>query len=370
MKYPPGSTASVRVFTRGCDSIQPDSIVDKIDPKYYCARPGAVVFVYVIAWLQTRGFTSIGEVDLRKQDSRGCGFLALALVPFAVGLVLWAGFQTARAEEAGSQTEKAGSQEKLPEDLPDRFMIRGGYAYVFNADTTFAVNGSSGVGVLVDFNRTLKGERQDTAWRIDSLYRFNKKHSIGFSYYDVSRSGNAQLTADVVIDEITYAAGAQVTSGLDIGMYRFLYNYSFHHDEKVELAGSIGLYFADIRLGLDGNITCTGSSSCTGLPQRARAATSNLTVPLPSIGFVVNYNFTPRLQAQARFDWFYIDVDQFKGNMNEIYLGLEYRLFKHFAVGGAFDRLDVRVDYAPNSGAGFFVQNDWNMLYAFGALYF
>jgi hypothetical protein len=321
--------------------------------------------VYVIAWLQVRGFTSIGEVDLRKQDSRGCGFLALALVPFAVGLVLCAGFQTAQAEEAGSQAEKAGPQESLP----DRFMIRGGYAYVFNADTTFAVNGSSGVGALVDFSKVFNGERDDSAWRIDSLFRFNPKHSIGFGYYDVRRSGNRQLTADVTVDEITYAAGAQVTSELNIAMYRFFYNYSFHHDEKVELAGSVGLYFADIGLGLAGDFTCTGGSGCSGLPQTARAATSNLIAPLPSIGFLVNYKFTPRLQGQARFDWFYIETDQFKGKMNEIYLGLEYRLFKHFAVGAAYDRLDVSVDYAPNSGAGFFVHNDWNMLYMFGTLY-
>lgn len=310
---------------------------------------------------------------MRKRDSSGCGFLALAVLPFAVGLVLCAGFQTAQADEVGSQGEKAGSQaEKVgsQEDLPDRFMIRGGYAYVFNADTTFAVNGSGGVGALVDFSKVFNGDREDSAWRIDSLYRFNPKHSIGFGYYDVSRSGNRQLTADVTVDEITYLAGAQVTSELDIAMYRFFYNYSFHHDEKVELAGSVGLYFADIGLGLAGDFTCAGAPGCSGSSQTSRAATSNLTVPLPSVGILVNYNFTPRLKAQARFDWFYIEVDQFKGNMNEVYLGLEYRLFKHFAVGAAYDRLDVRVDYAPNSGSGFFVHNDWNMLYMFGALYF
>jgi hypothetical protein len=310
---------------------------------------------------------------MRKLGSSGCGFLALALVPFAVGLVLCAGFQTAQAEEAGSQAEEAGSQTEKAgsqEDLPDRFMIRGGYAYVFNADTTFAINGSAGAGALVDYGRVFNGEREDSAWRIDSLYRFNPKHSIGFSYYDVNRRGSRQLTADLVIDEITYAAGAQVTSELDIAMYRFLYNYSFHHDEKVELAGSVGLYFADIGLGLSADFTCIGSPSCTGLPRTAGAATSNLTVPLPSLGFVANYKFTPRLKGQARFDWFYIETDQFKGAMNEFYLGLEYRLFKHFAVGAAYNRLDVKVDYAPNSGAGFSVYNDWNMLYMFGSLYF
>lgn len=104
---------------------------------------------------------------------RGVCLFALAV------FVLLAGFQPAQAEEAGSQ-----------DSFPNRFMLRGGYAYVFNADTTVAINGSSGLGATLDLSRALKAQREDNAWRIDSLYRFNPKHSIGFSYYDVTRKGN------------------------------------------------------------------------------------------------------------------------------------------------------------------------------------
>ncbi|GKS59320.1 DUF481 domain-containing protein [Nitrospira sp.] len=278
---------------------------------------------------------------------------------FVLTSVLLVGAGTANAEDTGSQ-----------EELPDRFMIRGGAAYVFNADTTFGINGSSGLGALVDFSQVLKGQRDDFSWRIDSYYRFNPRHSVGFSYYNVRRKGDARLDADINVGDTTFAAGGQVLSTLDIGLYRFYYNYSFHHDEKVELAGSVGLYFADIGLNLSGNLTCTGSPSCTGLPQTPRAESSTLTVPLPSLGFLVKYNFTPRLQAHARFDWFYVDTGNFQGDMNELYLGLEYRLFKHFSIGAAFNRLDVNVKYLPDQGSGFNVSNNWNMLYGFGSLYF
>ena len=260
-------------------------------------------------------------------------------------------------------------EEKGPA-LPDRFMIRGGYGYVFNADTTFSINGASGIGSTVDFARQLSGQREDSMWRIDTMYRFNDKHSVGFNYYDVQRRGQRVLNADLTIDGTTYAAGGNIQSELDIRLYRFFYNYSFHHDEKVELGISPGLYFADIKAQFSSNLTCTGGTACgigTGV---SGGSGDTFVAPLPSIGIFVNYHFTPRLLAQARFDWFYVEIDQFKGSMNEMYIGLEYRLFTHFSVGTAFDRLNIDLKNNPEKSSGWRVENDWNIVYIYGALYF
>jgi hypothetical protein len=259
---------------------------------------------------------------------------------------------------------------KEPE-FPDRFMFRGGWNYVFNADTTFAVNGAAGLGSTIDFGGQLGGQREDNLWRIDSLYRFNPRHSIGFSYYNVKRKGFRSLDRDLLIDDVTYTAGASVSSEIDIQLYRFLYNYSFHHDEKVELGASVGLYFADMQASFAADRTCTGGPACGSLGVQVPGGTSSeLLAPLPTIGFLVNYHFTPRLMGQARFDWFYIETAQFKGAMNEAYFGLEYRLFKHFSIGGAYNRLDIELKADPDKGRGWRVENDWNTLYAYGALYF
>ena len=274
---------------------------------------------------------------------------------------------------AAMADSRAGyAEESSDPQLPERFMLRGGWGYVFNADTTFSINGPSGLGTSVNFAKDLGGQREDNFWRIDSLYRFNDKHSVGFSYYDVRRTGTKQLDADLLINDITYTVGGVAQSTLEMQMYRLFYNYSFHHDEKVELAGSVGLYLANIRTAFSSNLTCTGGTTCgsSGVTLTPNASSSNLLTPLPTIGFLVNYNFTPRLQAQARFDWFYVETGSFKGAMNEVYLGLEYRVFTHFSLGTAFDRLQVNLKYDPDSGNGYRVENDWNILYVYGALYF
>lgn len=262
-------------------------------------------------------------------------------------------------------------EEAATEELPNRFMVRGGYGLVFNADTIVRFNGASGIGTTVDFARTLGGERSDSFWRIDSQYRFNDRHSVGFSYYDVRRNGNRVLNENITIGDTTFGAGGSLQSELDIKLYRFIYNYSFYHNEKVELALSPGLYFANIKTLFAGNLICAGGPSCAGGTTLASGAESTkLTVPLPSIGLLMNYNITPRLQAQLRFDWFYFEIDAFKGSMNEFYAGLEYRLFKHFSVGGAIDRLGIDVDYKPEDSSGWGVRNTWTTALFYGALYF
>ena len=280
----------------------------------------------------------------------------------------------AEADAKAAETKEAEAESKPApkEEFPDRFMIRGGWNYVFNADTTFSLNGPGGtIGTTIDFARNLSGQREDNLWRIDSLYRFNPRHSIGFSYYDVTRKGQRTLDRDLTVRDTTFSAGGDVSSELRFKMYRFIYNYSFHHDEKVELAASFGMYFANIGASLSANLTCSGGLTCGAGQALTPGRTSNsLTVPLPSIGFLVNYHFTPRLLGTARFDWFYIETAQFKGAMNEVYFGLEYRLFKHFALGGAYDRLDVNADVDPKKGGGFSFKTDWNTLFLYGSLYF
>jgi hypothetical protein len=264
-----------------------------------------------------------------------------------------------------------GEELQLNEEFPNQFMIRAGYNYVFNANTVFGINSENGVTGSVDFANLLGGKTVDThSWRIDSLYRFNPRHSLGFSYYHVGRDGERTLLQDITIDNITYKAGAQVLSEIGISLYRLLYNYSFYHKDKVELGISGGLYVADINIALHGTLTCSGGPSCTPGPVAAGGSSNTLAAPLPNLGFLLNYDITPRLQTQFRLDWFYIDVPKFQGSMTDVYLGLEYRLFKHFALGTAFDRFNVNVNYTPKESSGWQVINNWSSINFYGAAYF
>ena len=51
----------------------------------------------------------------------------------------------------------------------------------------------------------------------------------------------------------------------------------------------------------------------------------------------------------------------------EFYSSLEYRLFKPFALGAAYDRLVVNA--GSNASNGFSADMNWNLLYLYGTLY-
>ena len=253
-------------------------------------------------------------------------------------------------------------EESEQEELPGKLMIRGGWAYVFgtNADVTFR-GSTTGVGANVDFSQTLGGDTSTNAFRIEALYRFNEHHGLGFAWYRVGLAGSTTLDQQIQIEDLTINAGATTNTSLGLNLYRLLYNYSFYRSEKVELAVSPGLYMANI------DFLLSAQGTINGVVGSATTVKEQLTLPLPSIGGFVNYNITPRLQSQVRGDFFYLQVGDYVGSMFEFYAGLEYRAFKHFAVGAAYDRLTVNVQ--DQSRGGYEVNVGYNLLYLYGTIY-
>jgi len=255
------------------------------------------------------------------------------------------------------------AEEGEQEQLPGKLMIRGGWAYVWDANTTVAFPGSvSGVGTSIDFAQTLGGDTSTDALRIEALYRFNERHSLGFSWYRIGLAGQKSLNEQIQIEDQIIDVGASVSTSLNLNLYRLLYNYSFYRNEKVELAVSPGLYMSNLKFML------SAQGMVNGMVAGSTIIEEQLTLPLPSIGGVVNYNITPRLQSQIRGDFFYLKVGDFSGSMFEFYAGLEYRLFKNFALGAAYDRLVVDVQNQSSSG-GFNVNLGYNLLYLYGSIY-
>ncbi len=276
-------------------------------------------------------------------------------------------------EPEASTSEKVasrwGSLRGQEDDLPDRFLLRGGYAYAFGTDIRFAYNGPEiGLGPSIDFNRTLGGETSGDAIRVDGRFRFNPRHSLTGTWYRLSFDGTKNIDAEVETDELIFQAGAELNTTLSLSLYRLMYNYSFFHNEKVELAFSPGLYLANIKLRLNGSAAVQADNQTASAT--AAGESSDLTLPLPSIGGYVVYNITPRLSSEIRADWFWLQVGGFTGSMLEFYAGLDYRLFKHLGLGAAYDRVIVDVSLEDQDDGVGTVDVGWNLVYFYGSLHF
>jgi len=254
------------------------------------------------------------------------------------------------------------TEEKTTAPLSDKLMIRGGWAYVFGAHANVAVGGPVlGVGTSIDFTQTLGGDTSTDAFRIDTLYRFNERHALGFSWYRVGLSGDKTLTEQIQIHDQIVAAGAFTQTSLSFNTYRLIYNYSFYRSDKAELAFSPGLYMMKTKFNFVGQATVNNTAGS------AVIVNEQLTVPLPSVGLVANYNITPKFQFQSRYDFFYLSLGAYSGSMFELYAGLEYRVIQHLALGAAYDRLQA--DLRADGHQGFTANFSYNLAYFYASVY-
>jgi len=181
----------------------------------------------------------------------------------------------------------------------------------------------------------------------------------------VGLSGSKSLNQDILIRDQTISAGAGTQTSLSFNTYRLLYNYSFYRNDKVELAVSPGLYMMKTNFNFAAQGQIRNSSGV--IIANSTIVNEQLTLPLPSIGLVANYNITPKLQFQSRYDIFYLTIGDYTGAMFEFYAGLEYRLHQHFAMGAAFDRLQAGLK--GNGDQGFNVNFSYNLAYVYATIY-
>ena len=262
-----------------------------------------------------------------------------------------------------------GGDEAEEVAFPERFMVRGGAQFLFGIDLKYRFDSKfTGLGTTLDFDDDLDGDDTDEMFRVDSLFRINPRHSIGIAWYDISLSGTNVIDQSFQIDDTTFAASAILDSKVDLTLYRLFYNYSFYHSQRAEVFGSFGMYVGDLEFVVTGTGTITrgGDTPFVG----TRRIKEDLFAPLPSIGFGTNYLILPKLALHVRADAFWVKIDELEGAMSEVIIGLEYRLFKHFALGAAFDRVVIDVEYKAGKSGGFDVDGAWNGGLVYGALYF
>ena len=241
--------------------------------------------------------------------------------------------------------------------LPNTFMLRlGGYA-IQGASTIVRLDAENAVGAYLDFQETLGGDARSTVFRLDSLYRFNDHHALGFAWYEVKFSGSRVLSKDIEWGGISYPANTQVDSELKFDVYKLNYQYSLFHDEEAELGASFGFHIMRVFTG----IRASGGST-------SKSKASN--APLPVWGLFADYNFTSRFSLYYNYQFFFINYnDTVKGGLQDFLFGLEYRLFRNVALGAAYNRFSVKAEIKKDV-ATLNLDTSWNggMLYA--AVYF
>jgi hypothetical protein len=244
------------------------------------------------------------------------------------------------------------------QNLPDRFMLRLGGYEVRDADTIVRLEANNQPGgAYIDFNKTLGGETTETVFRLDGLYRFNKRHSIGLGWYALKFTGSKVLDREVDWAGQIYPVNTKVDSEINFEIYKLDYQYSLFHNDKVELGASFGFNVMKI----------STSVVAQGINQSGRRSVS---APLPIWGLFVDYKFTPRFSAYFSYQFFSVNFeDKTKGSIQDFLFGLEYRVVRNIALGFAYNKFGMQLENKGDMAILNFDTN-WDGWMLYGAVYY
>ena len=244
-----------------------------------------------------------------------------------------------------SAATQAGELTQVAEG--DRFHLAVGSYLITNSETELRYTSPYLLGLTLNTSRDLDMDRRDRVARLDGYYRFTPAHALHFTWYDIQRRGLKSISKDIEWGDVTFPVGASIESRLDTEVLKLAYNYSFYHNEKVELGIGAGLHITKVTAGLAG-IASSGS--------RSNVETST-TAPLPVVGARLNYWMTPKFSFRFALDIFGIEIGNYAGTFTDIDFRLLYQFGKHLGVGGGFNVNSLNLEQNEN-GHTLEVNND------------
>ena len=234
----------------------------------------------------------------------------------------------------------------------DRFSVSLG-VFITSRDTITRLDGDvPGSGEDVDLENDFGFDASDAVFRIDGYFRFNEKHRLDLSAFDLSRSASKRIQKDIEWDGSNYPIDTVIDAGLDLTIYKLAYTWSFMRREKGYLGASAGLYVADIGTSL----------AAAAIGQSSSRAT---TAPLPVIGLRGQYDFSDKWSLRGSAELFAFEYGDFDGSLYDLYAGLDYQLFEHMAIGVGVNSVDFNVGVTKTNFNG---DLDWR--YTGGLLFF
>jgi hypothetical protein len=185
--------------------------------------------------------------------------------------------------------------------------------------------------VVVDFEEDLGLRDSQSVFRFAAFYDFNERHRLDFDVFDLSQSAVATLSREIEWGDAVYPISAEVSTGLDLTIYKAAYTYHMLRRDKYRLGVTGGLYVADIALHLN-------------LLESDQEERGDVTAPLPVLGLRGEYFFSDRWRASASAEWFGLEIGEYEGTLHDFLISIDYNFGNHAAVGLGYNNVQINVD--------------------------
>jgi hypothetical protein len=260
-----------------------------------------------------------GSVDIEETAMNRNGILALLLV-------LLAG--AAQAEDYLSPTE-------------ERVRLSLGVVHL-DSNTNVRVDSSTGVtGTLVNAENDFGMNKSDFEAKFQLMLRVGERNRVRFDYFSLDRTGYTTLDKDILFRNVELLPGDPLDSNLSIDVLSLTYEYSFIHNEKFELAATLGINETDI-----------SARARVNTAARHVDQTEDQAGPFPTIGLDSTYVISKRFYVDARVEYLQANIDKLQGSLGFYEVNALYRLRPNisFALGYELVKAHLLSDQASQAG--------------------
>jgi hypothetical protein len=215
----------------------------------------------------------------------------------------------------------------------ERYSINLGALYSDSDNELRFDSDNLGVGVTLDPHETLGMDTEDVNYRIDAFWRFGstRRHQLEVHYFNIDNSGGRTLDLNTRIGDVLFPNGAAVNSQLELEFLNVNYSYAFFQDDRMRLAGAIG-------------IDTTAFDFNVNAPRQALAVSETFTSPVPVLGLRGDFIVTPRWRFRASTDLIYLPLNEYDVSVSDSLLAVEYLPFEHAGIGLGVNNVRYRID--------------------------
>jgi hypothetical protein len=226
----------------------------------------------------------------------------------------------------------AASADELPNHrlLSDQFRVSLGGFHAESISQARLGSSTGGAGVDVSFEDALGLESRKLVGELTMYWRFAENWRLDLNYFNLKRSADRTLTADIAWGDNTYTAGTVVSSTLEISDLRAAVGYSFFRRRDKELGLGFGLHATGFKGSLEG--------------AAAGARSESVTAPLPFLVLYGSFALTDTWALSMRADWLSLSYDKYSGGIRAMALDVVYQPYKNFAFGFGMHSLTLKLD--------------------------
>jgi hypothetical protein len=215
----------------------------------------------------------------------------------------------------------------------ERYTIRLGAFFVQDIDTTMRVDGkltASPHGTEINLGDRLNVDNSVQVFRGDFSAYLAKRHRLDFTWFNMRLSGRATLGEKIDWGDTEFPQGITVESHIKDNIFRLSYTYFILQQSNMQLGLSLGAHIMKI----DSGINAVNSSL---------AANEGFTAPLPVLGLVFDYAFSPTWLLRTHADYFGLSYDKYDGSLIDIAGAIEWRFNSWGSVGAGIEYFNINV---------------------------